>query len=131
MAKKTIRAKEMGTRIKARRDALGLTQNDLAGHAGITQGSLSRIERGHTKNPEVGTILNIATGLSTSPYILVFDHYDPPGMGHAIAALVHVWDLLTAPQRLQVVAYAQGLVDSNPKPDKGRKPDPRPSPGSH
>lgn len=130
MGKRAIRPKEMGARIRAARNALGLTQNELAANAGITQGSLSRIEGGHTQNPEIGTILNIATGLGTSPYILVFDHYDPPGMGHAIAALVHVWDLLTAPQRLQVVAYAQGLVDSNP-PDKGRKPAPRPSPDSH
>jgi len=90
MAKKTLRAKEMGARIRAARKVLGMTQNDLAARAGITQGSLSRLEGGHTQDPEVGTILNIATGLGTSPYILVFDHYDPPGMGHAIAALVHV-----------------------------------------
>ena len=126
---------EVGRRIKERREARGLTQTELGAAAGITQGTLSSIERGKTQNPEVGTILNLASALKTSPYLIVFDHMPPDAMEHTVAALIHVWDRLNPAQRLQVVAYAQGLVDS--KNDKSREDLPKPvppkpqRPGSH
>ena len=56
-----------GTRIKGLRVARGLTQIQLSGRAGITQGSLSAIERGNTKGLKAGTILALAKALGTSP----------------------------------------------------------------
>lgn len=125
------RPEEVGRRIKERRDKLGLKQNDVAAAAGITQGTYSQIETGKTKNPEAGTLLNIASALHTSPYLIVFDHIPPEAMEHTIAAMVHVWDRLSAAQRLQVIAYAQGLVDAKPQ-DGARPVVPKQQrPGSH
>lgn len=126
------RPEEVGRRIKERREARGLKQEELALEAGITQGTLSAIERGKTKNPEAGTLLNIASALNTSPYLIVFDHIPPDAMQHTVAALVHVWDRLSAAQRLQVIAYAQGLVDANNRQDLPKPVAPKPQrPGSH
>jgi len=38
---------ELGTAVAARRQALGLKQQEVALHAGISPESLSRLERGH------------------------------------------------------------------------------------
>lgn len=42
----------VGANIRARREALGLTQSYLSGQAGITQAMLCQIER-ETKNPSL------------------------------------------------------------------------------
>lgn len=62
-----IAGMSFGTRIKGLRVARGLTQVQLSGRAGITQGSLSAIERGNTKGLKAGTILALAKSLGTSP----------------------------------------------------------------
>ena len=108
----------VGKRIKERRDLLGVTQDQLAALAGITQPTLSSIERGDTKRPEAVTILAIAAALRTSPYLLVYDHVPPSAMQHTVAALVDLWDRLDEDQRKQVVAYAQELDDSRGDPPK-------------
>lgn len=129
--------REIGARIRERREELGFKQEQLAALVGITQGTLSAIERGRTKQPEAETILGIASALRTSPYLLVYDYRQPEAMEHPVAAIVHIWDKLTEKQRLQVVAYAQGLADAggNGKSNQSPKPPPpkRPPPsgGSH
>lgn len=59
-----------GSRIRDLRVSLGLTQIQLSARAGITQGSLSSIERGDTKGMKSETILNLARALGTSPEYL-------------------------------------------------------------
>ena len=56
-----------GTRIRDLRKSLGLTQVQLSALCGITQGSLSAIEKGNTKELKAGTILELARHLGTSP----------------------------------------------------------------
>lgn len=56
-----------GTRIRDLRKAHGLTQVQLSGLIGITQGSLSAIEKGNTKELRAQTILELARHLGTSP----------------------------------------------------------------
>lgn len=113
-------AKRRGERIRKRRwDELRLTQNYVAERVGITQPTLSALERGETIDPEAGTLLGIAAVLQTSPYLLMYDHVPPEAMQHTVAALVDIWDRLDEKQRLQVVAYAQGLVDSSAAARKG------------
>lgn len=111
--------KSWGKRIRERRGEM--LQEELAAKVGISQGTLSLLETGQTKNPKVETILGIAAALSVSPYILMYDSAPPEAMQHTVAALVDVWDRLTERQRLQVISYAQGLLDSGP-----RRPDPPP-----
>lgn len=56
-----------GARIKDLRLSLGLTQQQLAKRAAITQGSLSSIERGSTKGLKADTIIALAKALGTNP----------------------------------------------------------------
>lgn len=56
-----------GQRIKAKRLALGLKQIPLAKAAGITQGTLSAIEKGHTKALYGATLVGLTEGLGVSP----------------------------------------------------------------
>ncbi len=58
---------KLGTRVRDLRKALGLTQVQLSRRAGITQGSLSSIENGETKELRAETILALAKHLGTSP----------------------------------------------------------------
>ncbi len=58
---------KLGTRVRGLRKALGLTQVQLSRLAGITQGSLSSIENGDTKELRAETILALAKHLGTSP----------------------------------------------------------------
>lgn len=136
--KRGSRPYEVGRRVKELREAAGLIQEQLAAAAGISQGTLSLLEKGNTKNPEALTILNIAAALHTSPYLLMFDNMPPPAMEHTMAAMIQTWNLLTERQRLQVIAYAQGLLDAGPpkpppehRPSPPPKSPPKPSPGSH
>lgn len=126
-------SKARGRRIRERRLALGLTQTEVATQVGMTQPTFSSLERGKTDEPMASTLLGIAAALRTSPYLLMYDHAPPAAMEHTIAAMVDIWDRLTDRQRLQVVAYAQGLVDANPN-DPPRLPPPHPKApprGSH
>jgi transcriptional regulator with XRE-family HTH domain len=58
--------KKLGERIRARRLALGLTQEDVAKRAGITAVHVSRIEHGE---PDVSldTMKRLAAALETTP----------------------------------------------------------------
>lgn len=51
--------KEMGNRIKERRDTLGITQPDLAEMAGISKNTLYKIETGQA-NPTLKVLNKIA-----------------------------------------------------------------------
>ncbi len=53
---------EVGSRIKARRKALGLTQGQLAKRAGVSRAMLSDIER-EVKNPTIRILSQVAGGL--------------------------------------------------------------------
>jgi transcriptional regulator with XRE-family HTH domain len=55
----------LGSVIRKRREALGLTVEGLAGKAGINKGTMSGVEREET-NYERGTIDKIATALGTT-----------------------------------------------------------------
>jgi transcriptional regulator with XRE-family HTH domain len=61
----------LGRRVQQRREALGLSQVELAREAGITQGLLSRIENGHTPNPGAQALKGLALALRCSIDYLV------------------------------------------------------------
>ena len=54
-----------GERIRARRQALGLTQDQLAQRAGMSKGFLSDVETG-TRNLSAGKLLKLSQALGTS-----------------------------------------------------------------
>ena len=57
-SQQTVNSKEIGKTIKARRQALGVTQQTLADLAGVGLNTLVAIERGEG-NPQLSTLLTI------------------------------------------------------------------------
>jgi len=64
--KKLRPAVELGTRIRARRAELGLSQEALAERAGFHSTFVSSVERGE-RNVSLMTILRLAKSLGTDP----------------------------------------------------------------
>ena len=55
----------IGSRIRAHREKLGLTQNDLAQATGIHRPNIARLEKG-VGLPNLATVIKIANGLSVT-----------------------------------------------------------------
>lgn len=62
----------LGGRIRARRLALGLTQEDLARRAGVPLVTVNRIENGHQR-PRRQTLLKLARALGAEPAELLLE----------------------------------------------------------
>lgn len=60
----------LGRTISQLRESLGLSQEDLAGRAGIHRTYVSQLERG-IKSPTLGVLIKIAKALDTKPSLLV------------------------------------------------------------
>jgi DNA-binding XRE family transcriptional regulator len=56
-------AHELLQRLKAAREAAGLTLADLSARCGIDQPALSRLENGHTRNPTLDTLWRYAAAV--------------------------------------------------------------------
>ena len=56
----------LGRNVRARREKLGLTQEQLGFETGLDRTYISGIERG-TRNPSLDVIVKIASALETSP----------------------------------------------------------------
>ena len=69
----------LGARIRRVREEQGLTQEDLAQRALMTQSSVARIERGHV-TPRIRTVQQLATalGVSSWSHLLGTDNRDKP-----------------------------------------------------
>lgn len=62
--------KSIGNRIRGKRSALGLTQQDIAVRLNITPGAYAKIERGET-DPSISRIYEIADILGADPLQLI------------------------------------------------------------
>ncbi|MFI0966295.1 pyridoxamine 5'-phosphate oxidase family protein [Streptomyces sp. NPDC021080] len=77
---------DVGRRIAARREELGLTREAVAVRAGIAPGYLRYLERQPTATPGTSALIRIADALSTSVTALHGGDADlPPGAGRAAA----------------------------------------------
>lgn len=85
------RAAGVGARIRALREARGLSLSALAGEAGIGKGTLSELETGQ-RNPTLDTLYAVATPLGV-PMAALLDDHD--------GAMVHDEGIVTV--RLRVV----------------------------
>lgn len=61
-----MEARRLGERVRALREAHGLTQTELAARAGVGQRTLSSIEIGHTQLPGVNVRHRLAATLNTT-----------------------------------------------------------------
>ncbi len=64
--KKIMEAYEFGKKIKERREALGMSQHDLASKIGIDQGKVSLLEKGARKIDVVKELPTLARALNCS-----------------------------------------------------------------
>lgn len=61
---------EIGRRVRKRREALKLTQEQLAGEVGVTHQAISRVEGGHT-SPSAELVIKLSQALGvTCDYLL-------------------------------------------------------------
>ncbi|WP_408896393.1 helix-turn-helix domain-containing protein [Nocardioides sp. R1-1] len=72
---------EVGARIRALREARGLSLSALAAQAGIGKGSLSELETGR-RNPTLDTLYAVATPLGV-PLAALLDDHDGAAVGDA------------------------------------------------
>lgn len=64
----------MGYRIKEFREALKMTQEELAKKSGVSRGTISAIENGHAKETTTKTLVKIARALGTSVDSIFFEN---------------------------------------------------------
>ena len=57
--------RDLGARVSRRRRSVGLTQQELAERAGLSQPHIQAIEAGRTKRPTIAALLKVARALST------------------------------------------------------------------
>jgi transcriptional regulator with XRE-family HTH domain len=68
---------DIGKRVRSRRNALDLTQEDVAGELGVTHQHISRIERDEAV-PSLDTLIKLARVLGTSADFLLTGHDQAP-----------------------------------------------------
>ena len=69
----------IGTRIRQKRKALGMTQEQLEAISGVQQGSISRIESGIALDVNASTLFGFAKALHVSAdYLLGLDVLEQP-----------------------------------------------------
>lgn len=112
----------LGKRIKDLRLTLGLTQVQLAGKAGVSQGSLSAIETGETVMLKAETILGLADALGTSPEWIQTGR-GPPGESVRPdpdqAEALHIFRALSPAARAKWLSNGRWLLaEDSPKPSK-------------
>jgi transcriptional regulator with XRE-family HTH domain len=103
---------DAGTLVRRHRDSAGLTQGELAGRVGLSQGALSAIERGR-RRPTIGTLERLLDELGLQ---LSIDAVDPvPAIDAAIdqAATRPVADRLRG-RRLEGVEILERLAPAEP-----------------
>jgi hypothetical protein len=75
---------DIGRRIAARREELGLTREDAAVRVGTAAGYLQYLEEQSTASPGTSVLIRLAGALDTSVAALHGGEYDlPPGLGQA------------------------------------------------
>jgi len=81
----------IGSVIRRRRDELSLSQGRVAIMAGVSQGYLSKLEKGLVKSPRAASLFSLANVLSIDPQHLLKEagfqissrvHHLPGGSGH-------------------------------------------------
>jgi transcriptional regulator with XRE-family HTH domain len=93
-ARTSLRAQtNLAINVNRIRNAIGLSQEELASKAGMRQPSISKIERGES-NPRLDTIVRIATALGVGVEAL-FTHPDTEPVGEPAGAqnviVKHTW----------------------------------------
>jgi len=77
----------IGFNIKRKRETLGLSQQNLADKSGISKAQISRLESGKQDNPQIKTLIPIATALGVSIEELTYGENIPASSMFLLQAL--------------------------------------------
>lgn len=102
----------IGSRVRALRKVRGYSQEALAALVGITQGSLSLIERNKTDVPAGSTLAGLCKALQTTPdFLIAGGGCDPGSIQSAIEGheLVFLWRELPDEARRLVIDNAHAV----------------------
>lgn len=96
----------MGSRVRGLRQQLGLSLQDVADRAGCTKTTVWDLEKGHSVNPTINMIANLAGALGTSiDYLAGITTDKPRAPAHLSAAISAVMAVADA-------AYKRGKAES-------------------
>ena len=98
---------ETGRKIRERRIALGLSQDDLADRMGIDHNIVHRHETGKTEM-RISTLYQYASALETTPDKLSPDKFSNP-LNHEWMELMDILDNLSAEDRRIILRNARAL----------------------
>ncbi|EFD0006602.1 TPA: helix-turn-helix transcriptional regulator [Escherichia coli] len=102
----------IGDNIRRMREAAKLSQQELADKSGISKAQISRLENGTQKNPQIQTVIALATELGTTVEELIFGEEStattylnqainnlPEEDQKAIKKLIKVWVIMTQSEK--------------------------------
>lgn len=103
-----------GERVRARREELGLSQDQVARHAGVNRAAVSQWETGATKQLGADRLLSAAKALDCSPEWLLYGLETarlqvPP----SLVAIYADWQTLTESQRAEIGQRIHQLAEHN------------------
>lgn len=101
----------LGNRIRDIRLARGMRQTELARRSGLSQTTISDLERGRNVSSAVLPSIARALGLSTDE--LVYGTSAAPPADDDVSALLGYWQQLTPPQQTDLLDRMGKLVDQN------------------
>jgi len=101
----------IGERVRFLRKKRGYSQVELATLVGISQGSLSLIERNETEMPAGDTVAGLCKALRTTPDFLIAGAGDPDSIESAIQEheLVFLWRDLPEEARKLILENAHAV----------------------
>jgi transcriptional regulator with XRE-family HTH domain len=105
-------AKLFGQRLKAARDAKGVSQEDVARatHGMISRVAVSNWERGEAKTVQAEALALVSRYLDTTPDHLLFGTARPRA---PIEDIDQAWPMLTPDQRLELAELAKAQAAQN------------------
>ena len=104
----------LGDNIKRIRKTAGISQQELADMSGVSKAQISRLENGEQSNPQINTIVSIASNLGVSieeiiygdktesfPYLEKALKELPSEDQDALKKLIKVWILMSQSEKLK------------------------------
>jgi transcriptional regulator with XRE-family HTH domain len=108
---------DVGKKIRALREAKGLSQGDVEKRSGLLRSYISRVEGGYTA-PSVATLIKFAKALEVQPYQLLLNHAEKarpvavpsrPPISQSAARLLRSYESLSPNNRRLLVSIASQL----------------------
>lgn len=106
--------KHLGENIKRIRRTVGISQQELADMSGVSKAQISRLENGEQNNPQINTVVSIASNLGVSIEEIIYGEKSesfsylektlkelPEEDQNSIKKLIKVWLLMSQSEKLK------------------------------